>query len=323
MRATVRKASDDGSSTGKPGHEGGANPHSDPADGRAGATRSCGAPHTCSWSAGSRSSRWWTSQRACGISKAGLYYHFRSKQELLAAIINYAHDILEARDPTRGVTDSRSDEEALRRVIHTHALIMTREDDAAFAILAVDEMRSLLPADRAQIAGRKRSYLDVIRERLERLRRPASCATSTSRPPPTRWPAWCCGCPSGTGSRAGCRPGRWRTSSPSSPCTRCCRMASAEPKSVGGRAAAERTGHHGAAGAACHQQLPESLIEVPRPEHRRGAPPPGRGSAPRTPCARTPLGREHVSRAAGTSTARPDASGPVRNGRPFSHHSRP
>ena len=106
---------------------------------------------------------------ACGISKAGLYYHFRSKQELLAAIINYAHDILEA-EIQKEVADSSSDEEALRRVIQTHALIMTREDDAAFAILAVDEMRSLLPADRAQIAGRKRAYLDVIRERLERLR---------------------------------------------------------------------------------------------------------------------------------------------------------
>ncbi len=33
--------------------------------------------------------------RACGISKAGLYYHFRSKQELLAAIISYAQDIHE------------------------------------------------------------------------------------------------------------------------------------------------------------------------------------------------------------------------------------
>ena len=46
---------------------------------------------------------------------------------------------------------------------------MTREDDAAFAILAVDDMRSLLPADRAQIARRKRAFLALIRERLDRL----------------------------------------------------------------------------------------------------------------------------------------------------------
>jgi len=105
---------------------------------------------------------------AVGISKAGLYYHFSSKQELLAAIINLGHEILE-HEAQRALADSRSDEEALRGVIHAHALILTRDDDAAFGILAVDEMRSLLPADRAQIARRKRAYLGLIRERLERM----------------------------------------------------------------------------------------------------------------------------------------------------------
>jgi len=106
---------------------------------------------------------------AIGISKAGLYYHFSSKQELLAAIINHAQDIHE-NEVQKELAGSRSgDEEELRRLIHAHAMMMTREDDAAFAILAVDEMRSLLPADRAQIARRKRTYLNLIRERLERL----------------------------------------------------------------------------------------------------------------------------------------------------------
>ena len=106
---------------------------------------------------------------AIGICKAGLYYHFRSKQKLLAAIINYAQDIHE-HEVEKELADSRGgDEEELRRLIHAHAMMMTREDDAAFAILAVDEMRSLLPADRTQIARRKRAYLDLIRERLERL----------------------------------------------------------------------------------------------------------------------------------------------------------
>jgi TetR/AcrR family transcriptional regulator, cholesterol catabolism regulator len=108
--------------------------------------------------------------RACGISKAGLYYHFNGKQELLAAIISYAQDIHED-EVQRVLTDSSAgDEEDLRQLIHAHAAMMTREDDAAFAILAVDEMRSLLPADRAQVARRKRAYLALIRERLERLR---------------------------------------------------------------------------------------------------------------------------------------------------------
>jgi AcrR family transcriptional regulator len=105
---------------------------------------------------------------ATGISKAGLYYHFSSKQDLLAAIINYGHEILEL-EFEKQLADCSSDEDALHRLIYTYALIITREDDAAFANLAVEEMRSLLPADRAQIANRKRAFLGRIRERLERL----------------------------------------------------------------------------------------------------------------------------------------------------------
>lgn len=106
---------------------------------------------------------------AIGISKAGLYYHFQSKQELLAAIISHAQDIHEEEVRKELAACHGGDEEELRRLIHSHALMMAREDDAVFALLAVDEMRSLLPADRARIAARKRVYLGHIRERLERL----------------------------------------------------------------------------------------------------------------------------------------------------------
>lgn len=105
---------------------------------------------------------------ATGFSKAGLYYHFSSKQDLLAAIINYGHEVLEL-EFEKQLAGCSSDEEALRRLIYTYALVITREDDAAFANLAVEETRSLLPADREQIANRKRAFLGRIRERLERL----------------------------------------------------------------------------------------------------------------------------------------------------------
>jgi len=105
---------------------------------------------------------------ATGVSKAGLYYHFRSKQDLLAAIVNYGHEILED-EIRKELADCRDDEEALRRLIHTYALSITREDDAAFAVLAVEEMRSLLPADREQITHRKNAFLDLFRERLKGL----------------------------------------------------------------------------------------------------------------------------------------------------------
>ncbi|MCG6948969.1 MAG: TetR/AcrR family transcriptional regulator [Acidobacteria bacterium] len=105
---------------------------------------------------------------ANGISKAGLYYHFSSKQDLLAAIINYGHEILEV-EFEKQLADCSTDEDALRRLIYTYAVIITRRDDAAYANLAVEEMKSLLPADQEQIAERKRAFLGRIRERLERL----------------------------------------------------------------------------------------------------------------------------------------------------------
>jgi AcrR family transcriptional regulator len=107
--------------------------------------------------------------RACDVSKAGLYYHFNSKQELLAAIISFAQDIHEE-EIRKVLADSTGDTaDDLRRLIHVHAVMMTREDDAAFAILAVDEMRSLLPDERARVARRKRFYLGIIRDHLTRL----------------------------------------------------------------------------------------------------------------------------------------------------------
>lgn len=107
--------------------------------------------------------------RACDVSKAGLYYHFNSKQELLAAIISFAQDIHEEEIAKVLAASAGDPADDLRRLIHAHAVMMTREDDAAFAILAVDEMRSLLPADRAKVARRKRSYLGILRDHLTRL----------------------------------------------------------------------------------------------------------------------------------------------------------
>ena len=164
---TGRRASDDGRPT-EDKCEGPSQPLLDSNDGRAGARRSCRRTAHVFLERGFEITSLLDIAEALGISKAGLYYHFRSKQELLAAIINYGHEILE-QDIQRELADSRSDEEALRRLIHTYALSVTREDDAAFAILAVDDMRSLLPADRAQIARRKRAFLALIRERLDRL----------------------------------------------------------------------------------------------------------------------------------------------------------
>jgi len=105
---------------------------------------------------------------ANNISKPGLYYHFESKQELLAAIIDRAHDQLEAGlsevlDPLTNPRDR------LRAAIHAHAIGITKAEDAAYSILAVEEIHSLLPADLERIRRRKRAYVDLIKEILDEL----------------------------------------------------------------------------------------------------------------------------------------------------------
>lgn len=104
--------------------------------------------------------------RAVDLTKAGLYYYIRGKQDLLAAIMNFAMDQVETEviQPARAISDAES---RLRRVITGHARLLT-EHGGAVTILT-DEMASLEPAARRRIIRRKRAYLDFVRDTLEQL----------------------------------------------------------------------------------------------------------------------------------------------------------
>ena len=81
--------------------------------------------------------------RALGMTKAGLYHHFESKEALLFEIIMFGLDRVrdEVIVPVRGVRDP---EERLRQLIVRHARIATR-GQGAVAHLG-DEIRALPPA---------------------------------------------------------------------------------------------------------------------------------------------------------------------------------
>jgi AcrR family transcriptional regulator len=100
--------------------------------------------------------------QANSISKPGLYYHFENKKALLGAIIDLAHDQIDT-EVEEILATSTGSEERLRRVIHALALRLTRVDDAAFSILAVEELNSLLPEDGTRTAQRKRAYVGAIK----------------------------------------------------------------------------------------------------------------------------------------------------------------
>jgi AcrR family transcriptional regulator len=105
--------------------------------------------------------------RALGMTKAGLYHYFDSKEALLFEIINYGLDRVrdEVIIPARAVRDP---EERLRQIVMRHACIATRGRGAVTELN--DETRALPPASRRVIEERMRKYLDLIRTTLMELK---------------------------------------------------------------------------------------------------------------------------------------------------------
>jgi AcrR family transcriptional regulator len=105
--------------------------------------------------------------RALGLTKAGLYHHFESKEALLFEIMSFGLD--KVRDevvvPVQAIRDP---EERLRQLIVRHARITTR-GRGAVAHLG-DEIRALAPAARKEIERRMRVYFDLVRNTLRDLK---------------------------------------------------------------------------------------------------------------------------------------------------------
>ena len=105
--------------------------------------------------------------RALGMTKAGLYHYFDSKEALLFEIMTYGLE--RVRDDVvlqvRGIVDP---EERLKQIVLRHARIATN-GRGAVAHLG-DELRALPPTARRQIEEKMRFYFDLIRDTLAELR---------------------------------------------------------------------------------------------------------------------------------------------------------
>ena len=105
--------------------------------------------------------------RALGLTKAGLYHYFESKEALLFEIMSFGLDRVrdEVVIPVRAIRDP---EDRLRQLVVRHARITTR-GQGAVAHLG-DEIRALPPASRRQLEERMRVYFDLIRDTLGELK---------------------------------------------------------------------------------------------------------------------------------------------------------
>jgi AcrR family transcriptional regulator len=100
---------------------------------------------------------------ALSITKAGLYYYFESKQELLYRIVELGLDNVkeEVLDPAREIEDA---EERLRFIILNHARLAAEGNHAV--IIVSHEMNSLSFTQREMILRRRREYFDFVRATL-------------------------------------------------------------------------------------------------------------------------------------------------------------
>ncbi|HEY8559845.1 MAG TPA: TetR/AcrR family transcriptional regulator [Pyrinomonadaceae bacterium] len=104
---------------------------------------------------------------ALNMTKAGLYYYFESKQELLYRIVELGLDNVkdEVLDPARKIEEP---EERLRFIIYNHARLAAEGNHAV--IIVSHEMNSLSFAQRETIVKRRREYFEFVRETLVEIR---------------------------------------------------------------------------------------------------------------------------------------------------------
>jgi AcrR family transcriptional regulator len=104
---------------------------------------------------------------AVHLTKAGLYYYIRGKQDLLYRIMSFAMDTLDE----KVVAVARKEQNLARRleaVVACHARLIIGGGNAL--TILVNELEGLTTDQRAEIVSRQRSYIHFIRDILDGLR---------------------------------------------------------------------------------------------------------------------------------------------------------
>jgi AcrR family transcriptional regulator len=102
---------------------------------------------------------------AVDLTKAGLYYYVKGKEDLLFLIMSFAMDRLEGW--VESARTHSSPEQRLRSIITSHALGITLDGNAI--TLLVDETEALAPEHRDKIRRRQRAYYEFIRDTIAEL----------------------------------------------------------------------------------------------------------------------------------------------------------
>lgn len=104
--------------------------------------------------------------KAVGMTKAGLYHHISSKQDMLLQILNHAMGGLE-REVIEPVKQIKDPEERLREMLRLHVRGLF-ENGLEFTLL-FPERRHLEPAQQQVVVLQVKNYLDLISEAMREL----------------------------------------------------------------------------------------------------------------------------------------------------------
>jgi len=102
-----------------------------------------------------------------GMTKAGVYHHIESKEELLFAIISYGMDLFEKQVLER-VTGIRDPLERLRATLRAHLLLVLRDRPKEVTVI-LHETSALPAAARARVNARKKRYIRFLEKTIREL----------------------------------------------------------------------------------------------------------------------------------------------------------
>ncbi len=106
---------------------------------------------------------------ALGLTKAGLYHHIASKEELLFAIMSYGMDLFEQRVLSR-VRTIEDPLERLRATLRGHLLLITRDRPKEVTVI-LHETNALQGRYGERINVRKRRYIRFLQKTFKELAR--------------------------------------------------------------------------------------------------------------------------------------------------------
>jgi AcrR family transcriptional regulator len=106
---------------------------------------------------------------ALSLSKAALYHHFESKDEILFEIMDFGMDVFEERvlNVVSGIADP---EERLRQCIALHIQLVLRGRDREITVI-LHENRALVPEHLKRINARKKNYIVYLEHLIDDVQR--------------------------------------------------------------------------------------------------------------------------------------------------------